>query len=285
MDPIGRGRRLARFFTREAVRSIAKSGPNSEVVASLRSFLGPNAARSTIGSLFEEGFQELSKNYRCEYVYKAQVVNKLIFGRHSPRTAGVQAELQVGKSIADIVVFNGTSTAYEIKTEYDTSRRLETQTSDYLKVFDNVFVVTHPHLADKYAAIVPDRVGVIALTARGRLSERKPAISNVNSVSSRSIFRVLRQSEYIEAVVNFYGEQPQVPNGVLFKHYEALFSRLSPRGAHAALVRAFKMRTTSAEMADYLDCLPPSLRVLGYSTPLSAPQRNQVLQTVGVFKK
>ncbi|WP_141233407.1 sce7726 family protein [Lysobacter antibioticus] len=255
------------------------------MVTSLRSFLGRSEADLAIGPLFDEGFRELNNKYRCEYVYKAHIVNKLVFGRHSPRTASVQTELQVGKSVADIVVFNGTSTAYEIKTEFDTSRRLETQTADYLKVFDNVYVVTHPDLIRKYSDIVPDRVGVIALTARNRLSERKSAISNVDSVSSRSIFRIMRQSEYMEAVVNAYGEQPPIPNGVLFKHYEALFSKLKPRDAHAALVSAFRMRTTSVEMADYLSCLPASLRALGYATPLSALQRGRVSQAMGVFGK
>lgn len=280
MDSAGRRRSLAKLFTSETMRSMAKKGCHSGAVVSLRNLVGRNNIDMSIGALFDEGFNELSENYRCEYVYKTHIVNKLIFGRHSPRTASVQTELQVGRSIADVVVFNGTSTAYEIKTEFDTSRRLETQSADYLKVFDRVYVVTHPSLAEKYASIVPSQVGVMTLTLRDRLSQHKPAASNVDAVSPGSIFRVLRQSEYVSAAVSFFGKQPLIPNGMIFKHYEALFSRLGPREAHNALVDAFKRRTTSADMVTYLQCLPPSLRVLGYAAPLSISQRNRVSQVV-----
>ena len=64
-------------------------------------------------------YSEFKKNYKCEYVYKNTIVNKILLGRHSLNTSTLISELNVGKSKADIVIFNGTSTVYEIKTELD----------------------------------------------------------------------------------------------------------------------------------------------------------------------
>ena len=87
-------------------------------------------------------YSEFKKNYKCEYVYKNTIVNKILLGRHSLNTSTLISELNVGKSKADIVIFNGTSTVYEIKTELDSLNRLEAQLEDYLKCFDKIYVIT-----------------------------------------------------------------------------------------------------------------------------------------------
>ena len=61
--------------------------------------------------------------------------------KHSQK-ATLLTELNVGKSKADLVVINGTTTVYEIKTELDSTARLEGQLSDYIQVFDRVNVIT-----------------------------------------------------------------------------------------------------------------------------------------------
>lgn len=53
------------------------------------------------------------------------------------------SEFWVDMSKADSVVLNGTSTVYEIKTEFDNLSRLPQQLTDYSKVFDHINVVTH----------------------------------------------------------------------------------------------------------------------------------------------
>lgn len=40
-------------------------------------------------------------------------------------------EFNVGASKADLAVFNGTSTVYEIKSEIDSTERLKSQMGDY----------------------------------------------------------------------------------------------------------------------------------------------------------
>ncbi|MBA1734104.1 sce7726 family protein, partial [Escherichia coli] len=88
----------------------------------------------SLRDLFTSLYDFLRLNYRNEYVYKTALVNKIIFGKHSPKTSSSSIELPIKNSIVDVAVFNGTSTAYEIKTEYDSPKRLITQAPDYLDV-------------------------------------------------------------------------------------------------------------------------------------------------------
>jgi hypothetical protein len=129
---------LSRMFTRPVFAKLARTGNWESALYFLKQY---NILRKCQGQLlsdlFEASWEILRHSYRAEYVYKAEVANRIVFGRHSPRTASLQVEFPVSNSIVDVAVFNGTSTAYEIKTEYDSERRLSTQTRDYLKVFDH----------------------------------------------------------------------------------------------------------------------------------------------------
>ncbi|WP_253938870.1 sce7726 family protein [Dickeya dadantii] len=136
---------LSRFFRRTSFSELAKGGDLKHLISNINVdiFKGKDI---TFREFFEILFDSLRENYRNEYVYKSAIVNKIVFGRHSPRTSSSAIELPVNNSIVDVAVFNGYSTAYEIKTEYDTPKRLATQAFDYLDVFDKVYIVTHQKL-------------------------------------------------------------------------------------------------------------------------------------------
>ena len=148
-------RLLARMFTRPVFAAIAEKGDWRGGLDFLSRYgLLRRCAEQSLSELFESSWRALRIAYRNEYVYKSEIANRVVFGMHSPRTTALQVEFPVGRSIVDVAVFNGTSTAYEVKTEFDSPRRLQTQTRDYLKVFDRVFVVAHPSTADRFAGLV-----------------------------------------------------------------------------------------------------------------------------------
>jgi hypothetical protein len=278
MNSLDRSRLLARIFTRPVMESVARRGCARDIVDKLaRLQVGARREHSCVADLLDAGLNELGRDYRCEYVYKAAIASRIVFGKHSPRTASLAIELNVAGSIVDAAVFNGTSTAYEIKTEFDSPVRLTTQTPAYLRAFDRVNLVTHPALADKYAALLDPRVGIYVLSKDDSLSERRCAVSDVSRVEPSVVFRMLRRAEYMAVVVKHFGPQPSLPNGLVDAHYLSLFGQLSSEQAHRALVAAMRARTTDAESVEYLRALPRSLRALGYATPLSAPQRRQLL--------
>jgi hypothetical protein len=275
-------RTLARVYTRPMFAELARTGNTMPVVDLLLKHAHVEQDLSTlrVDELFECGWRMLSTSYRNEYVYKNELATRIIFKRHSPRTAGYQVELRVGGSIADVVVANGTTTAYEIKTEFDTSRRLATQTSDYLKAFDKVFVVTHPAHIERYEREVDARVGIIVLSDQHSLTPYRDASPNAQNLDTRAIFRCMRRDEYLSAIESNFGPVPPMPNGLIGAHCEALFQKLSPEDAHKCLVKALKRRTTGKSDVDFVSRLPPSLRALGYATPLSGRQRATVLDSL-----
>ena len=273
-------RLLAKVFTRPVFASLARSGDYAplgflegrEISFSDRSNI------LTLSHWFDSMWHKLSMSYRNEYVYKNELATRLIFKRHSPKTAGFQLELGVGRSIVDVAIANGTSTAYEIKTEFDTSKRLKSQTSDYLKVFDKVYVVTHPAHVERYLRDLDPRVGLIVLSKETSLTPYREAINNEKNVDARAIFRCLRRNEYLHAINMLFGETPDLPNGLIAHYCEGLFSSLPPEVAHAIFVSALRKRTTDIGTVGYINQLPMSLRALGYATPLSGKQRNTILE-------
>jgi hypothetical protein len=259
---------------------MARTGEPNSAIGMLKKDVLARAARErnqTLAEMFELAWESLSDSYRNEYVYKNELATRLIFKRHSPRTAGFQVELGVGRSIVDVAVANGTSTAYEIKTEFDSARRLASQTSDYLNVFDKVYVVTHPSHVARYEKELDSRVGLIVLAKQTPLTPYREARPNAQNVDPGVIFRCLRRSEYLPAVQEIFGKMPDLPNGHISTYCEHLFKTVSPLLAHTIFVNALRRRSTDQNTVDFVSQLPSSLRALGYATPLSGRQRATVL--------
>ncbi|MBK0415887.1 sce7726 family protein [Chromobacterium haemolyticum] len=274
-------RRIARFFSRPVLEDIVRRGSAEQVGYEL-AMLGVSTGKSqsSMADLFEAAFALLSRHYRCEYVYKAAIANRIVFGRHSPSSASLAIELGVAGSIADAVVFNGTSTAYEIKTEYDSHRRLSTQTADYLRAFDKVYVVTHPDLATRYAGLVDERVGILCLNSKNSFSEIRPAIADISRVEPAVVCNMLRQNELMHTVQRYFGPQPELPNTLIAQHYGELFCQLSQFQVHQAIVSSLRQRTTAPEFVDFISRVPASLRSLAFAMPLSRPQRQRLLNVL-----
>lgn len=270
-------RQVAQAFTRPVLAHLAKSGSDQALRRMLSRIDGLDAAATPLGVVLNAALDGLRKHYCCEYVYKTAIANRIIFGRHSPRTASMHIELPVGRSIVDVAVFNGTSSAYEIKTELDSNRRLSTQTHDYLRAFERVYVVTHPALVTRYSRILDERVGVLALNPRGSLTEVRAADGSGESIDRHALFRLLRSHEYCQVLEQVFGEQPRLPNGRRYAHYSKLWMDLSVKQAHELTVSAMRARTTSPEMVEFMRRMPASYRALGYATPLSSVQKARVL--------
>lgn len=280
MNSLERKRVLARLFTRPTFASLGRPGGVQQILKLLKSTGALSSGRTrSVVSIFEAAFEEIRIAYRNEYVYKTAIANKIVFGKHSPRTASLHIELPIGRSIVDAAVFNGTSTAYEIKTEFDSAKRIFSQTADYLRAFEFVYVVTHPALADRYLNAIDRRVGIYVATEDDRLSLLRPAQSNLRQTDPVAIFRTLRRAEYLQALKEL-GEVPDLPNGLIAGYCETLFKKLPNEDAHEIFVKALRKRTTDPESVAYLDSLSPCLRVLGYATPASKRQQEQTITSL-----
>jgi hypothetical protein len=273
-------RLLSRVFSRSVFYDLA----NRRGVEALSFLVKHGIARrahktsQTFSDFVNSIWAQLFTEYRQEYVYKNVLASRLIFGRHSPRTTAYLLEFSVGRSIADVVIVNGTSTAYEIKTEFDSSRRVKTQTKDYLRVFDKVSVVTHPRGVLQLLNEVEASVGILILLPNGSLTTYRSPASNLANVNVQDIFRCLRRTEYVTAIKQYFGEFPDLPNGIIRDYCEQLFLQFSPERAHEILVTALRARTTDEKSVNFVCQLPQSLKAVGYATPLTEHGRNNVLE-------
>ncbi|MBU1369531.1 MAG: sce7726 family protein [Bacteroidetes bacterium] len=83
----------------------------------------------------------METHYRTEYILKNEFLNHQLIKEVKTTDAQVFSEFRVGNAIADLALFNGHSTAFEIKTELDSDRRLFGQIENYKKVFNRIFLI------------------------------------------------------------------------------------------------------------------------------------------------
>lgn len=266
----------AKIFRRSFFSSLAKGKSLDEAFTGLKNSL-LETSNMTLRDVFSSYFDMLKKNYRNEYVYKSAIVNKIIFGRHSPRTCSTSIELPINNSIVDVAVFNGCSTAYEIKSEFDSPKRLSTQTTDYLNVFEKIYIVTHPDLAEKYCNLNIPNVGVISLTTKETLRIEKEAISNFENIKQHSLFNVLRKNEFINIIEDYTKSKITMPNGLIYDYCGDIFNSMPLEVANRYFLKAMKDKSNNKEFIDYIYSLPACLRALGYATPLSKKQKDYII--------
>jgi hypothetical protein len=107
-------------------------------------------------------------------------------------------EANVNSSRLDFSRINGESHAYEIKTELDTTDRLEKQICDYEKVFEKLYVVIHPSHYKKVKQLVPRKCGIITYQIKSGecffCEDRKAQINN--KISKESQIQNLNSQDY-----------------------------------------------------------------------------------------
>lgn len=232
----------------------------------------------TLADAFEHGHTVMAQHYRGEYYFKNEIINKLIFGRHSPRTASAIMELPAGRSIADVVVFNGTSTAYEIKTDRDSFERLESQLQDYSEAFAHVYVVTSIERSKSAERILPSHVGILGLRKNGRLSEVRPADEDLARLSCERLAAILRQDELLQILRRTLEYERDTTPARLRNRTTALFCSLPIEVAQAEAVRELRQR--GCQRAPVASVVPKSLRALAYAVPLSQPATERMARTL-----
>ena len=175
-------------------------------------------------------------------------------------------EFRVGNSIADIVLFNGSSKAFEIKTELDSNRRLQGQIADYTKIFDQCYIITDESLVDKYLN-ENDSVGVIALSKLSRsikLTEVRKAKINEN-IDPETLIRCIRTNEYKNIVSTFYGELPEMNSFNMFEICLQLIKKIPPVELRKLFLNEVKTRKTNTS---FLKSYEKELRQLALAMQL-----------------
>ena len=253
-------------FSRSAITDIIKYGDYSHLGWLYSEYGSKREDVTSYGEYLKSLYLEMVKNYRCEYVFKNELVGYII--KHYKKTNTVTYnELRVGKSIVDIAVFNGESSAFEIKTEFDSPRRLEKQLDDYQRLFDKCYVVVPKEKVSDYIRCVDERIGVMSLSKTHKgisIHTVREAVLN-ETIDSDLLISCLRTKEYEQVIKDFFGDLPDVSSYEMYDKCKEMM-RAIPNGVlKSTFCKMMKKRKANVE--DLAD-VPIELRQISLSLNL-----------------
>jgi hypothetical protein len=268
-NDINQAKLLSNAFSGSVVKDIAmdkKSKKLYEIL--LRANLLDFIRNKTYAELFEYIYDLLLCNYRNEYIYKNAIASKIAIGRHKLADIAYFSEFNAWNSIADVVIANGTTTAYEIKTEYDSFNRLDSQLNSYQEIFDRVYVIIPEPKLSSLINLIELNIGVIILTEEYTLSTYREAQSNVELLSHKKIYSCLRKNEYENIIVKHYGALPNTKPAFIRKESFKLFAQLDNHVLHSEFTKCLKNRQLDDKSKKLVRALPKPLVSLAMTSNL-----------------
>lgn len=209
---------------------------------------------------FDYLYRIINKNYKNEYVFKNTIAHKILKGRHKlSSNVSYINEFHVLNSICDIAIFNGTSTAYEIKTEMDSFDRLESQLVDYKKIFSKIYIVTVQSKTKFMINNLPSEIGIIELTSRNNLSTIREACSSFEELSHAAMLSSLKYSEMLVMMKNLFDYEPSRSPKKTKQDCINLFESMPINYAHDCFVKILRQRCLNKSEKELIERLPYSL--------------------------
>lgn len=266
---------LARLFSAAVIDEFATKGHSRLASAILKEtgLLHNLSPTTLLRDFYNQIYALLFSNYRNEYIYKNVIARKILLGVHSLNTTTMLTEFRSGSCKADVVILNGTSTVYEIKSAYDSVERLRRQIAAYRQLFDKINVISSESQLDKVAAVVGDDIGLMVLTDRNTIRTEQEPISLKNSVQPAEIFDSLRKTEYAQIIKAHFGSIPDTSNARMYQACRELFCSLTPSEAHDAMVIALKKRGSNQRLRDFVASVPESLTAVSLSCKLGVAEQ------------
>ncbi|MGX1199602.1 sce7726 family protein [Marinobacter sp. MBR-105] len=273
---------LSRLFSPGLFRQLAREGQSSRLVRLLNEAeLLNDLASKNLAQVFDEAFQiSQAKNLRSEQVYKAAITHKVLLGTHSLKTASLFTEFRVGNSKADVVVVNGTSTVYEIKSEKDSLERLESQLADYFQVFSRVNVICAEKHVQKVLNCTPASVGILTLNSRYQISTLREATDCDKRVDKAVLFDSLSLTEAATIIERLGVQIPDVPNTSKYQVMKSIFCELPHYKLKQEAVKALRESRSVEHLSDFILQLPRSLQPLGVTTRIRKTDQDRLLKTI-----
>ncbi len=276
---------VARLFSASVVKELAEKGKSPTAARLFREsgllpFLDPDL---NLSQTYQSAFDFLkARQHRHEYVYKAAITRRVLLGIHNLATASMLTEFGAGRSRSDVVVLNGTASAYEIKSERDSLTRLSNQVDDYLKVFASVNIIAGQNHVKAILKCVPAEVGVLTLTNKFSISPEREAVDAPERTCPSAIFEVMNLRE-IEIALRAEGiETPSVPNTQMYSALKVQFEQLTSEVAHKRMVETLKRTRSQISLQSLLSNVPSSMHSATLSTKLRKRDHSRYIEAFGV---
>ena len=149
---------------------------------------------STLFELYDKAYGFLLSHYPVEYVLKNELLKWIL---DQPTNGHICTEHWMHDSTcADVVwITKDCSRVYEIKTRYDSHKRIENQIRSYSKIFDEIFLVTEEGYSFMFDKHAPSYVGLISISSSGKLKILRSAKKHTDTLIKPSMFNSLRAKE------------------------------------------------------------------------------------------
>ena len=269
-------RQYAQAFGRGVYDDILRWGDSEMLTLLCRS--RKRNSEETYMECLQRFYSSMKRHYRCEYVFKNEIIAELR-KQYAHRRSLIVNEFRVGNSIVDLAFFNGESRAYEIKTGYDTPRRLEGQLYDYRRVFDKCYLVVEQSEVKNWKNY-DDGTGIIAFChgSRGKITmeEVRPASQN-QQIDVDVLMTCLRAEEYEYIAEHYAGASLSEKK---YKHFEECKEILKGMGAeelHDAFLETIEKRKSSFAL---LNETPRELYQICMSMHLSGKQLDVITNSL-----
>lgn len=219
-------------------------------------------------------YQYLGQHHRNEYWYKNELLNRFVLQR---KQVSAIREYPVSEAITDFIVCSSDDTlVLEIKTEFDTLKRLRKQIDNYYQAFDRVALVTVP---DKVVTvtrndIIPPTVGIYEMQSNDQLVNLRKAVSYKAKLDSHVMFCLLRKNEYEAIIKEVTGSRLSVNDFDYWKANERIFCELPISEQQIAVNQILYRR--NQERKDLIEDTPNCLHALLYFAKYNGAQIEQI---------
>ncbi|MEO6135474.1 MAG: sce7726 family protein [Ginsengibacter sp.] len=202
----------------------------------------------TYFSYLKHIYKVLAKFYPNEYVYKNEFINKQLIKELGGSNSIIYNEFRLGKAVADIVMFNGNSKVFEIKTLLDKDSRLSNQLLQYGKLFNEVYVIAPKSKVDKYLNL-DGKIGIIFYDEKSGNFSLIRHSSNNSFIDVDILMQVLHTHEYINIVENYYGIKPAFNDFNKFDICKNLIKQIPSETLNEKFIGVMKKRKINNEFS------------------------------------
>lgn len=203
----------------------------------------------TYKQYLKEIYKTIEHSYQNEYVIKNSFLNEWLRNELGQTSSRIYSEFRVGNSVVDLAMFNGISRAFEIKSELDSPTRLQSQLKDYLKLFNETYIVVPKHKLDIYSHY-NESVGIISFTKESK--EKFELVRNAKPQTIEGhliVMNVLRSKEYKSIVKRYFGYLPTMTSFNQYETCKNLISQIPLEQLNELLLLELKSRTQQSHLS------------------------------------
>jgi len=192
----------------------------------------------------------LEGHYQNEYILKNSFLNEWLITELGESDSKLFSEFRVGNAVADLTMFNGLSKVFEIKTELDSDKRLNTQLAYYRRVFNQIYLIipiSKIKLYDSYDS----NIGIITFDNEGKQKfELYRKATTQSEVDSKTIMGILHTEEYKAIVQDCYGYLPKMTSFDQYNICKQLIEKIPRDELNNYFIQQMKKRGSLNSMSN-----------------------------------